>query len=68
MARPPIPRTATTPLRQADTPATVRDRRAELNRADEARAEHRENEDAKIDPNASKWRYQPPHRNEKTPE
>ena len=33
--------------------------------ADEARAEQRERDDARNDPNASKWRYQPPQRKEK---
>jgi hypothetical protein len=55
------------PLRQAETPAVVRERRAELSRADEARAEQREHDDARNDPNASKWRYRPPQRNEKEP-
>jgi hypothetical protein len=45
----------------------VRERRAELSRADEARAEQREHDDARNDPNASKWRYRPPQRNEKEP-
>lgn len=55
------------PLRQLDTPSAVRDRRAELTRADEARAEQREEADTKLDRNASKWRYQPPQR-DKAPE
>jgi hypothetical protein len=52
-------------LRQAVSPGAVRDRRTELGRADEARAEQRERDDARNDPNASKWRYQPPQRKEK---
>jgi hypothetical protein len=54
-------------LRQSDSPGAVRDRRAELGRADEARAEQRERDDTRNDPNASKWRYQPPQRKEKEP-
>ncbi|CAE6721281.1 hypothetical protein R69927_01318 [Paraburkholderia domus] len=61
----PSQRRSPSPLRQADSPAAVRDRRTELGRADEARAEQRERDDARNDPNASKWRYQPPQRNEK---
>jgi hypothetical protein len=63
----PTQRRSPSPLRQADSPAAVRDRRTELGRADEARAEQRERDDARNDPNASKWRYQPPQRNEKEP-
>lgn len=66
MAQPPSNRSSS-PLRQADTPSAVRDRRAELSRADEARAEQREQADTKIDHTASKWRYQPPQR-DKAPE
>ncbi|CAE6721737.1 hypothetical protein [Paraburkholderia haematera] len=67
MSQIPSPRRSSSPLRQADSPAAVRDRRAELGRADEARAEQRERDDARNDPSASKWRYQPPQRNEKEP-
>jgi hypothetical protein len=55
-------------LRPADSAGVVRERRAELGRADEARAEQREQDDARNDPNASKWRYRPPQREEKEQE
>ncbi len=61
----PLPSRRLSPQRQADSPAVVRDRRAELGRADEARAEQRQHDDARNDPNASKWRYKPPQREEK---
>jgi hypothetical protein len=61
----PLPSRRPSPLRHADTPAIVRDRRAELGRADEARAEQRQQDDTRNDPNASKWRYKPPHREDK---
>jgi hypothetical protein len=63
----PAPRRSPSPLRQSDSPGAVRDRRAELGRADEARAEQRERDDTRNDPNASKWRYQPPQRKENEP-
>ncbi|MGF6903476.1 hypothetical protein [Paraburkholderia sp. GAS348] len=63
----PSQRRSPSPLRQSDSPGAVRDRRAELGRADEARAEQRERDDARNDPNASKWRYQPPQRDQKEP-
>jgi hypothetical protein len=65
MALIPTPRRAPSPVRQADSPGAVRDRRAELGRADEARAEQREQDDTRNDPNASKWRYRPPQRDDK---
>ena len=37
----------------------TRDRRAEFGLADAARAEQRQQDAARIDPAASKWRYQP---------
>jgi hypothetical protein len=43
----PTQRRSPSPLRQADSPAAVRDRRTELGRADEARAEQRERDDAR---------------------
>jgi hypothetical protein len=46
----------------------VRDRRAELSRADEARAEQRQQDDARNDPTAGKWRYHPPQREDKARE
>ncbi|WP_370709890.1 hypothetical protein [Paraburkholderia sp. IW21] len=68
MSPPPSQRRAPSPLRQADSPSAVRDRRSELSRADEARAEQRELDDTRNDPNASKWRYRPPQRTDKEPE
>ena len=64
----PLPTRRPSPLRQADSPAVVRDRRAELGRADDARAEQRQHDDARNDPNASKWRYHPPQREDKASE
>jgi hypothetical protein len=61
----PLPPRRPSPQRQADTPAIVRDRRAALGRADEARAEQRQHDDTRNDPHASKWRYKPPQREEK---
>ena len=61
----PSQRRSPLPLRHADSPSAVRDRRAEFSRADEARAEQREHDDARNDPNASKWRYRPPQRDDK---
>ncbi|MGF6770875.1 hypothetical protein P3T18_003354 [Paraburkholderia sp. GAS199] len=54
--------------RHADTPAAVRDRRAELRRADDERAEQRIQDDARNDPSAGKWRYRPPHGDDKAME
>ncbi len=50
-----------------DTPRPIRDRRTELELADQARAEKRKQDDAQIDSGAEKWRYRPATPATKTP-
>ncbi|MGF6244331.1 MULTISPECIES: hypothetical protein [Paraburkholderia] len=42
-----------------DAMRPIKDRRTELEEADQARAEKRKADDAQIDPGAEKWRYRP---------
>jgi len=44
---------------RVDTMRPLKDKRAELQEADQARAEKRKADDAQIDPGAEKWRYRP---------
>ncbi|MGF7133897.1 hypothetical protein P3T40_005398 [Paraburkholderia sp. EB58] len=44
---------------RADAMRPLKDKRAELQEADQARAEKRKEDDARIDSGAEKWRYRP---------
>jgi hypothetical protein len=44
---------------RVDAMRPFKDKRAELEQADQARAEKRKEDDAQIDPSAEKWRYRP---------